>query len=228
MIERFFHAESSTHTYLIISGNECVIIDPVLDDVDQYSDLIKEQNLKLAYAIDTHIHADHITALGELRERHGCITVMGEQSQAACVSQPIQCDDVIEFADLKIKALFTPGHTDDSYCYYMEMDSMKYLFTGDTLLINGCGRTDFQNGSSTDLYNSLFTILRELDSDTIVLPAHDYNGKLQSTLGLEFENNPRLNFSSKEEFIEFMNNLNLPDPKLMDIAVTANKNCGIS
>jgi sulfur dioxygenase len=228
MIERFFHAESSTHTYLIISGNECVIIDPVLDDVDQYSDLIKAQNLKLAYAIDTHIHADHITALGELRERHGCITVMGEQSQAACVSQPIQCDDVIEFADLKIKALFTPGHTDDSYCYYMEMDSMKYLFTGDTLLINGCGRTDFQNGSSTDLYNSLFTILRELDSDTIVLPAHDYNGKLQSTLGLEFENNPRLNFSSKEEFIEFMNNLNLPDPKLMDIAVTANKNCGIS
>ena len=228
MIERFFHAESSTHTYLIISGNECVIIDPVLDDVDQYSDLIKAQNLKLAYAIDTHIHADHITALGELRERHGCITVMGEQSQAACVSQPIQCDDVIEFADLKIKALFTPGHTDDSYCYYMEMDSMKYLFTGDTLLINGCGRTDFQNGSSTDLYNSLFTILRELDSDTIVLPAHDYNGKLQSTLGLEFENNPRLNFSSKEEFIEFMNNLNLPDPKLMDVAVTANKNCGIS
>ena len=228
MIERFFHAESSTHTYLIISGNECVIIDTVLDDVDQYSDLIKEQNLKLAYAIDTHIHADHITALGELRERHGCITVMGEQSQAACVSQPIQCDDVIEFADLKIKALFTPGHTDDSYCYYMEMDSMKYLFTGDTLLINGCGRTDFQNGSSTDLYNSLFTILRELDSDTIVLPAHDYNGKLQSTLGLEFENNPRLNFSSKEEFIEFMNNLNLPDPKLMDVAVTANKNCGIS
>ena len=228
MIERFFHAESSTHTYLIISGNECVIIDPVLDDVDQYSDLIKAQNLKLAYAIDTHIHADHITALGELRERHGCITVMGEQSQAACVSQPIQCDDVIEFADLKIKALFTPGHTDDSYCYYMEMDSMKYLFTGDTLLINGCGRTDFQNGSSTDLYNSLFTILKELDSDTIVLPAHDYNGKLQSTLGLEFENNPRLNFSSKEEFIEFMNNLNLPDPKLMDIAVTANKNCGIS
>jgi len=228
MIERFFHAESSTHTYLIIRGNECVIIDPVLDDVDQYSDLIKAQNLKLAYAIDTHIHADHITALGELRERHGCITVMGEQSQAACVSQPIQCDDVIEFADLKIKALFTPGHTDDSYCYYMEMDSMKYLFTGDTLLINGCGRTDFQNGSSTDLYNSLFTILRELDSDTIVLPAHDYNGKLQSTLGLEFENNPRLNFSSKEEFIEFMNNLNLPDPKLMDVAVTANKNCGIS
>lgn len=175
-----------------------MIIDPVLDDVDQYSDLIKAQNLKLAYAIDTHIHADHITALGELRERHGCITVMGEQSQAACVSQPIQCDDVIEFADLKIKALFTPGHTDDSYCYYMEMDSMKYLFTGDTLLINGCGRTDFQNGSSTDLYNSLFTILRELDSDTIVLPAHDYNGKLQSTLGLEFENNPRLNFQAKK------------------------------
>lgn len=228
MIERFFHAESSTHTYLIISGNECVIIDPVLDDVDQYSDLIKEQNLKLAYAIDTHIHADHITALGELRERHGCITVMGEQSQAACVSQPIQCDDVIEFADLKIKALFTPGHTDDSYCYYMEMDSMKYLFTGDTLLINGCGRTDFQNGSSYELYNSLFTILRELDSETIVLPAHDYNGKLQSTLGQEFENNPRLNFSNREEFIEFMDNLNLPDPKLMDIAVTANKNCGIS
>ena len=228
MIERFFHTESSTHTYLIVRGNECLIIDPVLDDVDKYSNLIKEQNLKLSFAIDTHIHADHITALGKLRERYGCITIMGEQSQAACVSQPIQCGDVIEFADLKIKALFTPGHTDDSYCYYMEMDSMKYLFTGDTLLINGCGRTDFQNGSSTELHNSLFTILRGLDSDTIVLPAHDYNGKLQSTLGHEFENNPRLNFSSKEEFIEFMNNLNLPDPKLMDIAVTANQNCGIS
>ena len=228
MIERFFHTESSTHTYLIVRGNECLIIDPVLDDVDKYSNLIKEQNLKLSFAIDTHIHADHITALGKLRERYGCITIMGEQSQAACVSQPIQCGDVIEFADLKIKALFTPGHTDDSYCYYMEMDNLKYLFTGDTLLINGCGRTDFQNGSSTYLYNSLFTILRELDSDTIVLPAHDYNGKLQSTLGHEFENNPRLNFSNREEFIEFMDNLNLPDPKLMDAAVTANKNCGIS
>jgi len=228
MIERFFHTESSTHTYLIFRGNECVIIDPVLDDVDQYSDLIKEQNLKLAYAVDTHIHADHITALGELRERHGCITIMGEQSKATCVSQPIHNREVIKFVDLEIKALFTPGHTDDSYCYYMEMDNMKYIFTGDTLLINGCGRTDFQNGSSTDLYNSLFTILRELDSNTIVLPAHDYNGKLQSTLGQEFENNPRLNFSNREEFIEFMDNLNLPDPKLMDIAVTANKNCGIS
>ncbi len=228
MIERFFHAESSTHTYLIVKSNECVIIDPVLDDVDQYSDLVKEQNLKLVFAIDTHIHADHITALGELRERHGCITIMGQQSQASCVSQPIHNREVIKFADLEINALFTPGHTDDSYCYYMEMDNLKYLFTGDTLLINGCGRTDFQNGSSYELYNSLFTILRELDSETIVLPAHDYNGKLQSTLGQEFENNPRLNFSNREEFIEFMDNLNLPDPKLMDIAVTANKNCGIS
>jgi glyoxylase-like metal-dependent hydrolase (beta-lactamase superfamily II) len=228
MIQRFFHAESSTHTYLIVRGNECIIIDPVLDDVDQYSNLIKEQNQKLAYAIDTHIHADHITALGELRKRHGCITIMGEQSKATCVSQPIHNREVIKFADLEIKALFTPGHTDDSYCYYMEIDNLKYLFTGDTLLINGCGRTDFQNGSSTDLYNSLFTILTELDSDTIVLPAHDYNGKLQSTLGLEFEINPRLNFSCKEEFVEFMDNLKLPDPKLMDVAVTANKNCGIS
>jgi len=228
MIQRFFHAESSTHTYLIVRGNECIIIDPVLDDVDQYSDLIKEQNQKLAYAIDTHIHADHITALGELRKRHGCITIMGEQSKATCVSQPIHNREVIKFADLEIKALFTPGHTDDSYCYYTEIDNLKYLFTGDTLLINGCGRTDFQNGSSTDLYNSLFTILTELDSDTIVLPAHDYNGKLQSTLGLEFEINPRLNFSCKEEFVEFMDNLKLPDPKLMDVAVTANKNCGIS
>ena len=228
MIQRFFHAESSTHTYLIVRGNECIIIDPVLDDVDQYSDLIKEKKQKLAYAIDTHIHADHITALGELRKRHGCITIMGEQSKATCVSQPIHNREVIKFADLEIKALFTPGHTDDSYCYYTEIDNLKYLFTGDTLLINGCGRTDFQNGSSTDLYNSLFTILTELDSDTIVLPAHDYNGKLQSTLGLEFEINPRLNFSCKEEFVEFMDNLKLPDPKLMDVAVTANKNCGIS
>ena len=148
---------------------------------------------------------------------------MGQQSQASCVSQPIHNREVIKFADLEINALFTPGHTDDSYCYYMEMDNLKYLFTGDTLLINGCGRTDFQNGSSYELYNSLFTILRELDSETIVLPAHDYNGKLQSTLGQEFENNPRLNFSNREEFIEFMDNLNLPDPKLLDIAVTANK-----
>ena len=109
MIERFFHAESSTHTYLIVRGNECVIIDPVLDDVDQYSDLVKEQNLKLVFAIDTHIHADHITALGELRERHGCITIMGQQSQASCVSQPIHNREVIKFADLEINALFTQG-----------------------------------------------------------------------------------------------------------------------
>ncbi len=228
MIERFFHEDSSTHTYLIIRGNECIIIDPVLDDIDQYSNFITKKSLNLAFALDTHIHADHITALGELRERHGCITIMGEQSMAACVSQSIHDGEVIKFADLEIKTLFTPGHTDDSYCYYMEMDNTKYLFTGDTLLINGCGRTDFQNGSSSELYNSLYSILKELDPETIIFPAHDYNGKLQSTLGDEYKNNPRLNFSNQEEFVKFMDNLNLPDPKLMDVAVAANKNCGIS
>lgn len=228
MIERFFHEDSSTHTYLIIRDNECIIIDPVLDDIDQYSNFITKKSLNLAFALDTHIHADHITALGELRERHGCITIMGEQSMAACVSQSIHDGEVIKFADLEIKTLFTPGHTDDSYCYYMEMDNTKYLFTGDTLLINGCGRTDFQNGSSSELYNSLYSILKELDPETIIFPAHDYNGKLQSTLGDEYKNNPRLNFSNQEEFVKFMDNLNLPDPKLMDVAVAANKNCGIS
>ena len=224
LFEQLFDKTSSTFTYLIASskGREALIIDPVLENVDIYIKLLKELDLKLVKVIDTHIHADHITAASKLNEKTNCSTIMGEHTPAESVQIKVKDDEIIKIDDLNFRAIYTPGHTSDSYSFLMN----NYLFSGDTLLINGTGRTDFQNGNSRDAYNSIFNKLLKLPEETLLYPAHDYNGKKVSSIGQEKKFNPRLQVNSENEYEEIMNNLNLPKPKLMDINVPRNIKLG--
>tara|TARA_S200000501_G_scaffold61593_1_gene52194 strand:- start:422 stop:1114 length:693 start_codon:yes stop_codon:yes gene_type:complete len=220
IFEQLFDTKSSTYTYLISSGEgrEALIIDPVIEHTDEYIKILEKLKLKLVKVIDTHIHADHITALNELNKRTSCSRLMGENSKSEVIDVKIKDNDKVTVENIEIKAMYTPGHTDCSYSYLMN----DRVFTGDTLLINGTGRTDFQNGSSYDAYDSLFNKLLKLPENTLVYPAHDYNGKKFSTIEKEKNNNPRLQVKSKEEYAEIMENLKLANPKMMDIAVPAN------
>ena len=220
IFEQLFDNKSSTYTYVISSGEgrEALIIDPVIEHTEEYLKILEKLKLKLVKVIDTHIHADHITGLNELSKRTNCTKIMGEQSKSEVVDIKIKEDDKIEIDKIGIKAIYTPGHTDCSYSFLMK----DRIFTGDTLLINGTGRTDFQNGSAKTQYDSLFNKILKLPEKTLVYPAHDYNGKKFSTIGDEKNNNPRLQVANVEEYIEIMNNLNLANPKMMDIAVPAN------
>ena len=220
IFEQLFDIKSSTYTYIISSGKgrEALIIDPVIEHTDEYIKVLKNLKLKLVKVIDTHIHADHVTGLNELNKRTNCTRIMGEKSKSEVIDLRIKDNEKINIENIELKAIYTPGHTDCSYSYLMN----DRVFTGDTLLINGTGRTDFQNGSAEEAYDSLFNKLLKLPKDTLVFPAHDYNGKRFSTIENEKNNNPRLQVSSKEEYTEIMNNLNLTDPKMMDIAVPAN------
>ena len=220
IFEQLFDTKSSTYTYIISSGKgrEALIIDPVIEHTDEYIKVLKNLELKLVKVIDTHIHADHISALNELNKRTNCTRIMGEKSKSEVIDLRIKDSEKINVENIELKAIYTPGHTDCSYSYLMN----DRVFTGDTLLINGTGRTDFQNGSAEDAYDSLFNKLLKLPKDTLVYPAHDYNGKKYSTIENEKNNNPRLQVSSKEQYAEIMNNLNLANPKMMDIAVPAN------
>ena len=220
IFEQLFDTKSSTYTYIISSGKgrEALIIDPVIEHTDEYINILEKLKLKLVKVIDTHIHADHITGLNELNKRTSCTRIMGENSRSEVIDIKIKDSEKITIEKIELKAIYTPGHTDCSYSYLMK----DRVFTGDTLLINGTGRTDFQNGSSYDAYDSLFNKLLKLPENTLVYPAHDYNGKKYSTIENEKNNNPRLQVSSKEEYAEIMNNLNLSNPKMMDIAVPAN------
>ena len=220
IFEQLFDNKSSTYTYVISSGKgrEALIIDPVIDNVEDYTNLLNKLDLKLVKVIDTHIHADHITAMNELNKRTNCSRIMGEKSKSEVIDIKIKEDDEIEVENIKLRALYTPGHTDCSYSYLMN----DRVFTGDTLLINGTGRTDFQNGNAYDAYNSLFNKLLKLPEKTLVYPAHDYNGKKFSSIENEKKNNPRLQVSSLDQYAEIMDNLNLANPKMMDVAVPAN------
>ena len=220
IFEQLFDTKSSTYTYVISSGEgrEALIIDPVIEHTDKYLKILEKLKLKLVKVIDTHIHADHITALNELNKRTSCTRIMGENSKSEVIDLKIKDNEKINIENIELKAMYTPGHTDCSYSYLMK----DRVFTGDTLLINGTGRTDFQNGSSYDAYNSLFNKLLKLPENTLVYPAHDYNGKKFSTIEKEKNNNPRLQVDSKEQYAEIMENLNLANPKMMDIAVPAN------
>ena len=199
-----------------------MIIDPVLENVEEYIVLLKELDLRLVKVIDTHIHADHITGATKLKQVTNCITLMGEHTPADTVEIKVKDNEIIEIDNLKIKSLYTPGHTSDSYSFLLD----NYLFTGDTLLINGTGRTDFQNGSSKDAYNSLFNNLLKLPEDTLVYPGHDYNGKLSSTIGNEKKFNPRLQVKSVDEYVDIMSNLNLAKPKMIETNVSRNIKLG--
>ena len=220
IFEQLFDNKSSTYTYVISSGKgrEALIIDPVIDNVEDYTNLLNKLDLKLVKVIDTHIHADHITAMNELNKRTNCSRIMGEKSKSEVIDIKIKEDDEIEVENIKLRALYTPGHTDCSYSYLMN----DRVFTGDTLLINGTGRTDFQNGNAYDAYNSLFNKLLKLPEKTLVYPAHDYNGKKFSSIENEKKNNPRLQVSSPDQYAEIMDNLNLANPKMMDVAVPDN------
>ena len=220
IFEQLFDTKSSTYTYIISSGKgrEALIIDPVIEHTDEYIKILKNLDLKLVKVIDTHIHADHITGLNELKKRTNCTRIMGEKSKSEVIDLRIKDGETIKVESIELKAIYTPGHTDCSYSYLMN----NRVFTGDTLLINGTGRTDFQNGSSQDAYDSLFNKLLKLPEKTLVYPGHDYNGKKNSTIENEKNNNPRLQVSSKEEYVEIMNNLNLENPKMLDVAVPSN------
>ena len=220
IFKQLFDDKSSTYTYLIASnkGREALIIDPVLDNINTYTSLLSELDLKLVKVIDTHIHADHITALNELNKRTSCTRIMGEKSKSEVIDLKIKEDDIIKIDGINLRAIYTPGHTDCSYSFLMK----DRIFTGDTLLINGTGRTDFQNGDPYQSYDSIFNKILKLPSETLVYPAHDYNNKKYSTIKNEKMNNPRLQISSASEYADIMNNLNLPNPKMMDIAVPAN------
>lgn len=224
IFRQLFDAESSTYSYLIGSrqGGEAMLVDSVVGRVEQYLQLLEELELKLLIAADTHLHADHVTGLGALQDATGCITLMGEQTQADCVSQRFHDGEAIEFDGIRILTLYTPGHTDDSYCFQLP----DRILTGDTLLIRGTGRTDFQNGDASAQYHSLFDRLLKLPDETLVYPAHDYNGVTVSTIGEERRHNPRLQVASKQEYVELMNGLELSNPRMMDVAVPANRACG--
>src|SRR5262249_282543 len=225
IFRQLFDSVSGTYTYLIASrrGGEALIIDPVLEKVDRYIQLVDELDLKLVKAVDTHLHADHLTGLGALRDRTHCVTVMGERSKVDVVSMRLSEGDKLTIEGVALDALYTPGHTDDSYSFLMK----DRVFTGDTLLIRGTGRTDFQNGDSRAQYESLFGKLLRLPDETFVFPAHDYKGETVSTIAEEKKFNPRLQVKNAEEYAAVMAKLNLPNPKMMDVAVPANLHLGL-
>jgi glyoxylase-like metal-dependent hydrolase (beta-lactamase superfamily II) len=220
IFRQLFDSVSCTYTYLLASrpGGEALILDPVLEKVDQILRLLRELDLKLVKAVDTHVHADHVTGIGALRDRTRCVTVMGEQSAVDAVSMRVREGDRIDVEGIRLEALYTSGHTDDSYSFLMG----DRVFTGDTLLIRGTGRTDFQNGDPRAQYDSIFHKLLKLPDETLVFPAHDYKGETVSTIGEEKAHNPRLQVRSEEEYVAIMNALDLPNPKMMDVAVPAN------
>jgi sulfur dioxygenase len=228
IFRQLFEPTSSTYTYVLASGRgrEALIIDPVKEKLDDYLRLVADLDLKLVRAIDTHTHADHITALGNLRDRTGCVTIMGEFTKAACVSQSVREGETIEVDGVKLRAVYTPGHTDESFSFVLNPSSPEAVFTGDVLLIRGTGRTDFQGGDPRKSWDSIVNKLFKLPDAVTLYPAHDYKGWTASSIGEEKRHNPRLAGKTEAEYVGIMNNLNLPNPKLMDVAVPANLACG--
>ena len=224
ILKQLFDTKSSTYTYLISSGNgrEALIIDPVLENVNEYINILKKLNLKLVKVIDTHIHADHVTGASKLKDITKCSTIMGDHTPALSVEIKVKDDEYINLDNIKIRAMYTPGHTSDSYSFLMN----NYLFSGDTLLINGTGRTDFQNGNPKDAYNSIFNRLLKLPDETLLYPAHDYKGEKVSTIGKEKKQNPRLQVNSVDEYVEIMNNLNIKKPLELESNVSRNIKLG--
>src|ERR1700742_151377 len=225
IFRQLFDSVSSTYSYVLASrrGGEALIIDPVLEKVDRYLKLMHELDLRLVKAVDTHLHADHITGLGALRDKTQCITVMGEQTKADVVSMRLADGDKLTIEGLALDVIYTPGHTDDSYSFILP----DRVFTGDTLLIRGTGRTDFQNGDPRQQYESIFGRLLKLPNETLIYPAHDYKGDSVSTIGEEKAYNPRLRVTSVDEYVVLMNNIKLANPKIMDVAVPANMKAGL-
>jgi glyoxylase-like metal-dependent hydrolase (beta-lactamase superfamily II)/rhodanese-related sulfurtransferase len=223
LLHQLYDRETWTYTYLVADevSRQAVLIDPVFEQAERDLALVTELGLILRYALDTHVHADHVTASGLLRERTGAKTVASVRG-AACADLKLQSGDRLELGTLVVEVLATPGHTDDSVSYRIG----SHVFTGDALLVRGTGRSDFQNGNSTQLYRSLQEVLFALPPETTVWPGHDYRGFSKSTIGDEMRYNPRVAGKSKDEFIQIMDNLGLPQPAQMDRAVPRNQRCG--
>ena len=224
IFKQVFDKKTSTYTYLIASakGREAAIIDPVLENVNDYIQLLRDLDLKLVKVIDTHIHADHVTGASKLKQVTNCATLMGEHTPADAVEIKVKDNELINIDGLNIRSIYTPGHTAESYSFLLD----NYLFSGDALLINGTGRTDFQNGNSKDSYHSIFDKLLKLPEETLLYPGHDYNGEKVSTIENEKKFNPRLQVKNVDEYIEIMSNLNLSKPEMMDNNVSKNIQLG--
>jgi sulfur dioxygenase len=223
IVRQLFDAETWTYTYLIADTDTrtAALIDPVLEQIDRDLALVRELGLTLTHVLETHVHADHVTAAGAIRQRTGAKTVAGARG-APCADIAVRHGDAIELGELTIRVLETPGHTDDSLSFCVP----GAVFTGDALFIRGTGRTDFQNGDAGALYDSITRILFALPDDTTVYPGHDYKGRTVTTVAEEKAHNPRLAGKSRDEFIAIMNNLGLPAPKKLAVAVAANRECG--
>ncbi|WP_223645979.1 MBL fold metallo-hydrolase [Corallococcus sp. EGB] len=223
LFRQLFDSESSTYTYLIgdEASRQAVLIDPVLEQVERDLRLVDELGLVLTHVLDTHVHADHVTASGALRERTKCQVVAGAGG-AECADLQVRHGDTVRVGACTFQVLATPGHTDDSVSYLLG----ERVFTGDALMVRGNGRTDFQNGDAGQLYDSITRVLFQLPDATLVYPAHDYHGHLATSIGEEKRHNPRLAGKTREEFIAVMAALNLPRPRKIDLAVPANRACG--
>lgn len=225
LFRQLFDLESSTYTYLMADpqSHEAILVDPVLEQVDRDLKLIHELGLALRYSLETHIHADHVTGTGKLIQVKGCVGVVPDQAQVKCADRHIRDGEILRLGDVIVRAIATPGHTDSHMAYLV---NAQYILTGDALLIRGCGRTDFQSGDAGTLYDSVTQRLFTLPDDVLVYPAHDYRGHTVSTIAEEKHWNPRFAGRSREDFIQFMASLNLPNPKKMMEAVPANELCG--
>ncbi|HYX46294.1 MAG TPA: MBL fold metallo-hydrolase [Sphingomicrobium sp.] len=229
LFRQLFEPQSSTYTYLIgceASGG-AALIDPVIETVERDVQLLDELGLTLRLTIETHIHADHVTGASRLRERTGCKCAVPERSEAEHADVAVREGEPLLIGRLEIQPIYTPGHTDDHHCYFIDGEGVGRVFTGDALLIDGCGRTDFQNGDAATLYRSIHEKIFSLPSDTLVYPGHDYQQRHVSSIAQEQERNPRLGGGkSLDDFVAIMAGLNLPRPKKIDVAVPANRSCG--
>lgn len=225
LFRQLFDAESSTYTYLIAdpATKAAVLVDPVLEQVDRDLKLLKELGLTLHYCLETHVHADHVTGTDELRQATSCLGIVPDRAHVGCADRHIKDGETLHLGNITITAIATPGHTDSHMAYFVNRDR---VLTGDALFIRGCGRTDFQSGDAGTLYDSVQERLFSLPDETLVYPAHDYRGHTVSTIGEEKRWNPRFAGRDRPSFIEFMNNLNLPNPKKIMEAVPANEMCG--
>jgi len=225
LFRQLFDQDTWTYTYLLADAatGEAVLIDPVLEQVDRDLQLLTELELTLKYCLETHIHADHITGTGKLRELTGCTSIVPQNANAACADRYLAHGETITIGAIEIRGIATPGHTDSHMAF---LANGNYLFTGDSLFVRGCGRTDFQSGDAGLMYDCVTQELFTLPDDTLVYPGHDYRGHMMSTIGEEKRLNPRFVGKNREQFIELMNNLNLPNPKKIMQAVPANERCG--